>query len=216
MKSQENSKTYKIGIRKEEFNKWERRCALTPKECRWLLQRMGGELEIKVQSSDLRIFKDSEWEAVGCSITDDISDCDLIIGVKQILNEHLFEGKTYMFFPHVIKAQEENMPMLDTILKRNIRLIDYEKICNPKGRRLVAFGKFAGYAGAIGRVRRNRRHSLGNRQVPFEPGHRVGAAEHQPELPLLQHPPRQELHSTGRREHPARGPEQENRAVHRG
>lgn len=141
---------YKIGVRKEEFNKWERRCAITPKECRALIQKLGDSLEIVVQSSDLRIFKDSEWRAVGCRVDDDISDCDLIIGVKQVPESELFEGKTYMFFSHVIKAQEENMSMLDAILRKNIRLIDYEKISDETGRRLVAFGKFAGNAGAIG------------------------------------------------------------------
>ena len=145
-------KKFKIGIRREEFNKWERRCAMTPKECRFLLQKLGDQLEIKVQSSDLRIFKDTEWVSVGCKIDENISDCDLIIGVKQVPDEALYENKTFMFFSHVIKAQEANMPMLDTILKKNIRLIDYEKICNTKGQRLVAFGKFAGNAGTIGEL----------------------------------------------------------------
>lgn len=152
MENKNTSKKYKLGIRREEFNKWERRCALTPKECRYLFQKMGKELTIKVQNSDLRIFSDEEWRAVGCEVTEDISDCDLIIGVKQIPDKELFEGKTYMFFSHTIKAQKSNMPMLDTILKKNIRLIDYEKICNEKGQRLVAFGRSAGNAGTIGKT----------------------------------------------------------------
>jgi alpha-aminoadipic semialdehyde synthase len=183
------SSTFKIGIRKEEFNKWERRCALTPKEALWLLQKMGSNLEIKVQSSDLRVFKDSEWEAVGCTISKDISDCDLIIGVKQIPDDQLFENKTYMFFAHVIKAQQENMHMLDVILKKNIRLIDYEKICDEKGRRLVAFGKFAGYAGAIGNAslfsfnlliqsKLNFRYSIRDREIFVESGNWVDPTEH--------------------------------------
>ena len=150
MEKKETLNKYKLGIRREEFNKWERRCALTPKECRWLIQKMGEELKIKVQSSDLRIFTDEEWRSVGCEVTEDISDCDLIIGVKQIPDDQLFEGKTYMFFSHTIKAQEGNMPMLDTILKKKIRLIDYEKISDHKGKRLVAFGRSAGNAGTIG------------------------------------------------------------------
>ena len=142
---------YKIGIRNEEFNKWERRCALTPKQCRSLFQKLDKQLEIKVESSDLRIFSDVQWENAGCTVTNDISDCDLIIGVKQIPHDQLFPNKTYMFFSHTIKAQKGNMDMLDEIIKKNIRLIDYEKICDEKGKRLVAFGKFAGNAGTIGK-----------------------------------------------------------------
>jgi len=54
-----------------------------------------------------------------------------------------------MFFSHVIKAQEENMEMLDDILKKKINLIDYEKITNDAGKRLVAFGKYAGNSGTV-------------------------------------------------------------------
>ena len=150
-KEEPQPRRIKLGIRREEFNKWERRCALTPKECQNLIHKMGNKLEIKVQKSDLRIFGNSEWENIGCTLTEDISDCDVIIGVKQIPNDELFEGKTYIFFSHTIKAQEGNMDMLDEILRKKIRLIDYEKITDEKGRRIVAFGKFAGIAGTIGR-----------------------------------------------------------------
>ena len=143
-------KIYKLGIRREEFNKWERRCALTPKECQQILQDMEGHIIIKVQPSDLRIYGDQEWEDVGCELTEDISDCDVIIGVKQIPKSQLFPNKTYMFFSHTIKAQEGNMDMLDDILQKKIRLIDYEKISDSDGKRLVAFGKYAGNSGTIG------------------------------------------------------------------
>ena len=41
------------------------------------------------------------------------------------------------------------MPCLDAILEKNIRLIDYEKITDENNNRLIAFGKYAGIAGAI-------------------------------------------------------------------
>ena len=73
---------YKIGIREEHFNKWERRCALTPKYCKKLLFQMQEKLVIKVQPSKTRIYSDSQFTEAGCQITTDITDCDLIIGVK--------------------------------------------------------------------------------------------------------------------------------------
>lgn len=142
-------KIYKIGIRKEEFNKWERRCALTPRYCKKLLYKMRENLIIKVQPSNTRIYSNTQFEEAGCLIDEDITDCDLIIGVKQVPKKSLFSNKTYLFFAHVIKAQSDNMEMLDDILKKKIRLIDYEKITGKNGKRLVAFGKYAGNAGTI-------------------------------------------------------------------
>ena len=110
---------------------------------------MKGKVQIKVQPSNSRIYPDSSYEDVGCVIDEDITDCDVILGVKQIPCEKLYPNKTYLFFSHTIKAQENNMEMLDHILKHNIRLIDYEKICDDNNNRLVAFGRFAGIAGSI-------------------------------------------------------------------
>lgn len=91
-------------------------------------------------------------------IREDISDADVIFGVKQIPIDALIPGKTYCFFSHTIKAQESNMSLLDAILEKKIRLIDYEKIVNEAGQRQVAFGKYAGVAGMI-----NILHGLGLR-----------------------------------------------------
>ena len=142
-------KIHKLGIRREEFSKWERRVSLTPQNCKLLLGKMKGQLIIKIQPSSSRIYPDCRFEEVGCILDEDITDCDVIIGVKQIPTDKLYKDKTYIFFSHTIKAQEQNMNMLDDILQKKIRLIDYEKIVNDKNERLVAFGKFAGNAGAI-------------------------------------------------------------------
>ena len=143
------NKVYKLGVRSEEFSKWERRVCLTPQHCKSLLFKMKDRLVIKVQPSASRIYTDNKYEEVGCLITEDISDCDLILGVKQIPKDKLYPNCTYMFFSHTIKAQEQNMEMLDDILEKKIRLIDYEKISDCKNQRLVAFGTFAGNAGVI-------------------------------------------------------------------
>jgi alpha-aminoadipic semialdehyde synthase len=155
----EGKRKYKVGIRAEQFNKWERRVAMTPKECR-NLQRLHSDIQILVEPSNKRIFNDGLFRDAGCLITTDLSSCDLIIGVKQVPVEHLIAGKTYMFFPHVIKAQESNMAMLDAILEKKIRLIDYEKISDSSNKRLVAFGKYAGIAGCIDML-----HGLGKQLI---------------------------------------------------
>lgn len=102
------------------------------------------------------IFK-SFLEA-GAIISEDISDASVIFGVKQIPIDALIPGKTYCFFSHTIKAQSDNMPLLDAILEKNIRLIDYERIIDESGQRQVAFGRYAGVAGMI-----NILHGLGLR-----------------------------------------------------
>ena len=142
-------KLNKLGIRKEEFSKWERRVVLTPRNCKQLIAKSKGKLVIKIEPSASRIFSDLAYQQAGCVIDSDFSDCQTILGVKQIPVKKLLPNKTYIFFSHTIKAQEQNMEMLDHILKNNIKLIDYEKISNENGERLVAFGKFAGNSGAI-------------------------------------------------------------------
>ena len=95
---------------------------------------------------------------VGAHVQEDIREAPLIIGVKQVPIDSLEVDKTYLFFSHTIKAQEANMPLLDAILEKNIRLIDYEKMMDSQGRRVVAFGKYAGVTGMI-----NILHGLGLR-----------------------------------------------------
>ena len=88
---------------------------------------------VKVQSSTIRCFTDEEYARVGAEIVEsveELGDCNLIVGVKEVKIEHLLPDRNYMFFAHVIKAQDYNMPLLDTLLERNIRHIDYEKIEN--------------------------------------------------------------------------------------
>lgn len=94
----------------------------------------------------------------GAVINEDISEASVIFGVKQVPIDALIPGKTYCFFSHTIKAQESNMPLLDAILEKNIRLVDYEKLMDRNGLRLVAFGKYAGVAGMV-----NILHGLGLR-----------------------------------------------------
>lgn len=90
-----------------------------------------------------------DYTTAGATIQENISDASLIMGVKKPPWELVLPNKTYCFFSHTIKAQEANMGLLDAIIEKNIRLIDYEKMVNKNGQRVVAFGKWAGVAGMI-------------------------------------------------------------------
>lgn len=144
----ESSNNIYIGIRREDKSFWERRAALTPQNVKQIIAK-NQNIKILVQPSQTRVFREREYEENGAEISEDLTKCNLIVGVKEVGMEYLIPNKTYMFFSHVIKAQPYNMPLLDKILEKKIRLIDYEKITDDLGKRLVAFGEFAGIAGAI-------------------------------------------------------------------
>jgi len=143
-----------VGIVRESYNKWERRVPLTPDQVRALIAQSPASSPIKVlvQPANHRIFTDAEYVAAGATLQEDLSEACLILGVKQVKEENLLPDKSYMFFSHVIKGQPENMPLLQKLLDSNIRFFDYECITQggeSDGRRLVAFGEFAGIAGMI-------------------------------------------------------------------
>ncbi|NXP83916.1 AASS protein, partial [Passerina amoena] len=144
-----------LAIRREDVNAWERRAPLAPKHVKELT-RMG--YKVLVQPSNRRAIHEKEYVKAGAIIQEDISEASLIIGVKRPPEDKLIPKKNYAFFSHTIKAQEANMPLLDEILKQEIRLFDYEKMVDHKGMRVVAFGKWAGVAGMI-----NILHGLGLR-----------------------------------------------------
>ena len=134
---------------------------LTPDHAKELIDNFKGDnklTNIYVQPSQ-RIFPDSQYANAGAIVTDDVADADILLGVKRVMNEEdLIADKTYMFFSHVIKGQPENMPLLQSILDKNIQLFDYEAIAKDvkdpstgemKKQRTVAFGKYAGLAGMI-------------------------------------------------------------------
>lgn len=141
-----------VGILSESTNKWERRVPLTPSHCARLLHSgrvKTGVARIIVQPSTKRIHHDALYEDVGCEISDDLSECGLILGIKQPKLEMILPHRAYAFFSHTHKAQKENMPLLDKILSERASLFDYELIAGENGTRLLAFGKFAGRAGMI-------------------------------------------------------------------
>ena len=107
----------------------------------------------KVEHSDIRIFKDNEYEANGLEVTTDMTDCDVLFGVKEVPVDQLIPNKTYFFFSHTIKKQPYNKKLLQACLEKNIRLIDHETIVDANGNRLIGFGRYAGIVGAYNAFR---------------------------------------------------------------
>ncbi|RPI76883.1 MAG: hypothetical protein EHM45_11380, partial [Desulfobacteraceae bacterium] len=136
-----------IGIRREDKSKWERRVPLTPQKIRELRQKHA--IEFHVQPSPIRIFQEPEFEQSGAKVQEDLSKASVIFGVKEIPAKYFEPGKTYIFFAHVIKGQAYNMAMLKRMMELKCNLIDYEKITDEKGRRLIFFGWHAGVVAMI-------------------------------------------------------------------
>jgi saccharopine dehydrogenase (NAD+, L-lysine-forming) len=142
-----NAITEMIGIRREDKNKWERRVPIIPAQVKEFREHHG--IHTAIQPSKIRIFPDSEFEAAGALVTEEISDCPVIFAIKEIPLNAIKAGRAYAFFSHTIKGQIHTMPMLKRMMELGCSLIDYERIVDEKGRRLVAFGRFAGIAGML-------------------------------------------------------------------
>ena len=137
----------KFGIIKERKNPPDRRVVFTPEE----LIRLKTEhptAEIVIESSDIRVFSDSEYSTLGLNIVTDMTSCDVLFGVKEVPVEALIPNKKYFFFSHTIKKLSHNRKLLQAILDKNIELYDHETIVDAKNKRLIGFGRYAGIVGA--------------------------------------------------------------------
>jgi alanine dehydrogenase len=142
----------KFGIIKERKNTPDRRVVFTPDELARLKQLHQG-ISIKVESSEIRAFSDIEYKNMGIEVADDISDCEVFFGVKEVPIENLIPNKSYFFFSHTIKKQPYNRKLLQALLEKNIDFYDHETIVNEYNKRLIGFGKYAGYVGAYNSFR---------------------------------------------------------------
>lgn len=142
----------KFGIIKERKNPPDRRVVFSP-DALLRLKAEYPQAEIAVESSDIRIFPDSEYAAKGFTVTDDVSDCDVLFGVKEVPVDALIPNKKYFFFSHTIKKQPHNQKLLRAILDKNIELYDHETIVDENFRRLIGFGRYAGIVGAYNGIR---------------------------------------------------------------
>ena len=137
----------KFGIIKERKIPVDRRVVFTPEELA-RLQKEHPDTIIKVESSDIRVFTDEQYTNFGIEVTDDISDCDVLFGVKEVPIDALIPNKKYFFFSHTIKKQVYNRKLLQAILEKKIDLYDHETIVDAKNKRLIGFGRYAGIVGA--------------------------------------------------------------------
>lgn len=153
----------KIGILREGKIPPDRRVALTPQQC-LDLQKRYPDLSIRIQPSDIRSFTNAEYVKKGLEMSEDLSDCSILFGVKEVPIHLLLPDKTYFFFSHTLKKQPYNQKLLQAILERKIRLIDYEVITDGQGKRLIAFGRFAGLIGTYNALllfgKRSKRYKL--------------------------------------------------------
>ena len=142
----------KIGIIREGKQPADRRVPLTPAQCKEVMQRYP-EVDLVVQRSNVRAYSDAEYEIFEIPLVDELSDRDLILGVKEVPLDMLLPGKSYLFFSHTIKEQAHNRKLLKAILERKIRLVDHELLTNSEGERVLAFGYWAGVVGAYNAMR---------------------------------------------------------------
>ena len=140
-----------VGIIREGKNPPDKRVALTPQQCVEVKNRFN--INIIVQPSKIRAFKDQEYLNLGINVQEDISSCNILLGVKEVPEQDLIQDKTYFFFSHTYKKQPYNRTLINTILEKSISLVDYEMLTSKTGARLVAFGKYAGIVGAYNALR---------------------------------------------------------------
>ena len=146
-KGKEIMKGTRIGLIREGKIPIDRRVPLTPAQAKTVMSRFPG-VEVVAERSDIRCFHDKEYEREGIRLVDSLDDCDIILGVKEVPVDVLIPGKTYFFFSHTIKKQPYNRGLLQEILGRNITLVDYETLTERTGKRIIAFGRWAGIVGA--------------------------------------------------------------------
>lgn len=135
-----------IGLIREGKMPADNRVALSPAQCRWLGEHM--QIRVLVQHSGNRCYTDEEYIQAGVQVTDDLQECDILLGIKEVPAAQLIGGKTYLFFSHTRKKQPHNRPMFHAMMQKDITLIDYECLEHDDGQRIIGFGFFAGIVGA--------------------------------------------------------------------
>ena len=168
-------KSLVVGILRE-TKEGERRAPLVPSDVKWLVKR---GISVEVESSNKRIFSDKDYKKGGAKVLDKFRRASLLVGIKEPIPDNIYPGKIYMVFSHTIKGQPENLPLLNACLEKKITLIDYERIVDLHGKRIVYFGRFAGICGLVDSL-----HYLGKRlewegiKSPFlkiEPAYKYGS-----------------------------------------
>ena len=136
-----------FAIIKERKNPPDRRVVFSPQKCQEVVKAFP-QARIIIEASEVRIFPDEAYRAAGFEVKEDISEADVMLGVKEVPMDALIPNKKYFFFSHTIKKQPYNQELLKTILNKNIQLFDHETIVRASGARLIGFGRYAGLVGA--------------------------------------------------------------------
>ncbi|MGM0636405.1 MAG: NAD(P)-dependent oxidoreductase [Bacteroidota bacterium] len=165
----------KFGIIKERKNPPDKRVVFSPEMAKEV-QNQYTDLKFVVEPSDIRIFSDQFYLDQGIEVADQLQECQVLLGVKEVPVDALIPNKKYFFFSHTIKKQPYNRELLRAILDKNIELYDHEVITNKKGSRLIGFGRYAGLVGAYNGIR-----SIGIREKSFQ----LPKAEHLPDLKAM-------------------------------
>lgn len=144
-------KNLKVGIIREGKVPHDKRVAFTPEQCVQISKEFPN-VDLIVQPSDWRSFTDAEYRAAGVKLEENISDCDILIGIKEVPKSELIPNKKYLFFSHTIKKQSHNQSLLRTMMDKGITMIDYECLVDKNDNRIIGFGRFAGIVGAYNGV----------------------------------------------------------------
>ena len=145
-------KALKVGILRETRNPADRRVPLTPPQI-VALEETYPDVQFFIQPSDFRCYSNEEYEYLNIPLREDLRDCDILMGVKEIDKRTFIPGKTYLFFAHVAKKQPHNLEMFRAMAEKILTLIDFEYLTTDKGQRVVAFGRHAGIVGAYNGLR---------------------------------------------------------------
>lgn len=144
-------KKLKIGVLREEKNPPDKRVPLTPLICSELSKKYP-HAEIVVQPSKIRCYTDEEYSFFGIPLQEDLSDCDVLMGVKEVPADKLIPGKIYFFFSHTIKKQPHNKDLMKALIQKKITMVDYETLTDKNNNRIIGFGRYAGIVGAYNAI----------------------------------------------------------------
>lgn len=175
----------KIGVLKEGKIPPDERVPLSPIQCKEIIDKYPN-VNLVVQKSDVRRITEQEYIEQGIELVDNVDDCDIILGVKEVPKKDLIPNKTYFYFSHTIKKQSYNRDLLLEMLNKNITMVDYETLTNAKGNRLIGFGKYAGIVGCY-----NSFYAYGKRTGKFDLKRAyqcVDRAEMEAEIPKINLP----------------------------
>lgn len=158
----------KVGIIREGKVPHDKRVPFTPAQCKLILEQFP-DVELFIQPCEYRCYLDNEYRSAGLQLKEDLSECDILMGIKEVPINDLIPGKKYLFFSHTIKKQSHNRKLLKAILEKKIQLIDYECLTDDEHNRVIGFGRFAGIIGAYNGINAyGKRYNLFNLRQAYQ------------------------------------------------